>query len=265
MYKKAFTLAETIIVLVIIGIMAAILLPIAKRMMPNEDILKFQKAHKDVTGAITEVVNSNKYFLNGDLTMSRDGRPSHPCLLVNAVAETLRVKTFRCTKDSPISREYQNCPTSNIPCAYTDSTFQSMKESLASLNGEFSPGNIVFDMFMSSGQAGGYIQFPNKVEVIFFSPQGGECKDSTGNIIRADEAKYCKDNFNKSVSSGNFVILLDYNLNGIPIDTTVAQKFITMKNKGVFAYTLLSNGKIINSTKVDKWLKYSPNEKNVEE
>ena len=61
--KKGFTLAETIIVLVIVGFLAATLLPIAKRAMPNKDVLEFQKTHKDVTTAMAEALNSNKYFL----------------------------------------------------------------------------------------------------------------------------------------------------------------------------------------------------------
>ena len=42
---KAFTLAEIMIVLVVIGILTAILLPAGFQSAPNENIMKFKKAN----------------------------------------------------------------------------------------------------------------------------------------------------------------------------------------------------------------------------
>ena len=41
MKKKAFTLAEIMIVLVIIGVLSAILLPVAIHSAPDENVMKF--------------------------------------------------------------------------------------------------------------------------------------------------------------------------------------------------------------------------------
>jgi len=70
---SAFTLAEVMIVLAIIGILTAILLPVAHNSTPNENILKFKKAHNTLYTTIRELVNSDKYYLNGDLEMRADG------------------------------------------------------------------------------------------------------------------------------------------------------------------------------------------------
>ncbi len=40
---QAFTLAEILIVLVIIGVLTMILLPVAFRSSPNEDVMRFKK------------------------------------------------------------------------------------------------------------------------------------------------------------------------------------------------------------------------------
>ena len=71
--KKAFTLAETLIVLVVIGILAAILLPVAKNIAPDRNLMKFKKAHNTLGSAIRELVQSEEYYLNGDLGVKVDG------------------------------------------------------------------------------------------------------------------------------------------------------------------------------------------------
>ena len=71
--KKAFTLAEILIVLSVIAIITAILLPSARNAMPNEDIMKFKKAHNTLYTAIRELVTSDKYYLDGDLGVKPNG------------------------------------------------------------------------------------------------------------------------------------------------------------------------------------------------
>ena len=65
--KKAFTLAEIMIVLSVIAILTAILLPSARNVMPDEKVMKFKKGHLAFVNVINELVNSDKYYLNGDL------------------------------------------------------------------------------------------------------------------------------------------------------------------------------------------------------
>ena len=70
---KAFTLAEIMIVLVIIGVLTAILLPVAIHSAPDENIMKFKKGNNTLGTVIRELVNSDKYYLNGDLGIKADG------------------------------------------------------------------------------------------------------------------------------------------------------------------------------------------------
>lgn len=73
MKRKAFTLAEIMIVLTVIGILSVILLPVAFNSTPDKNILKFKKAHNTLASAVRELVSSDKYYLNGDLGMKADG------------------------------------------------------------------------------------------------------------------------------------------------------------------------------------------------
>ena len=73
MKKLAFTLAEIMIVLAVIAIITAILLPSARNAMPNEDLMKFKKAHNALYSAISELVNSDRYYLNGEFGEKADG------------------------------------------------------------------------------------------------------------------------------------------------------------------------------------------------
>ena len=41
--KKAFTLAEMMVVLIILGVLTAIILPNAYKMSPDEEVMRFKK------------------------------------------------------------------------------------------------------------------------------------------------------------------------------------------------------------------------------
>jgi len=97
--KKAFTLAEIMIVLSVIAVLTAILLPAARNATPNEDILKFKKAHNTLYSAIRELVTSDKYYLNGDLGVKADGTLlyEHPSFyLCETLVDVLSVKESDC-------------------------------------------------------------------------------------------------------------------------------------------------------------------------
>ena len=71
--KKSFTLPEITVVLVVVGILAAILLPMSKNIIPNANLIKFHKAHTALYNAISELTTSDKYYLGGDLGIKADG------------------------------------------------------------------------------------------------------------------------------------------------------------------------------------------------
>ncbi|MBQ4647215.1 MAG: type II secretion system protein [Candidatus Gastranaerophilales bacterium] len=72
-HKFAFTLAETMIVLVVIGVLSAVLIPTAMRSKPDENILKFKNGYNALSLALRELVSSDKYYIDGDLGVRSDG------------------------------------------------------------------------------------------------------------------------------------------------------------------------------------------------
>ena len=95
--RVAFTLSEVLIVLVIIGVLTAILMPVAFQSSPDEKLMKFKKAHSTLMTVIRELVNSDKYYDNGDLGLYNGGKlvksPSYFC---ETIADVLSVKSAEC-------------------------------------------------------------------------------------------------------------------------------------------------------------------------
>jgi len=95
--KSGFTLAEIMIVLSIIGILTAILLPIANHSRPDENVMKFKKANVTLARAINELVNSDEYYLNGDLSTKKDGsKVDSATYFCETLAQVLTTKTVNC-------------------------------------------------------------------------------------------------------------------------------------------------------------------------
>ena len=80
---NAFTLAEILIVLVIIGVLTMILLPMGVLTMillpmafqssPDEKAMKFKKGYNTLGTVIRELVSSDRYYQNGDLGTRANG------------------------------------------------------------------------------------------------------------------------------------------------------------------------------------------------
>ena len=95
--QKAFTLAEILIVLTVIGILTAILMPIAIQSAPDENILKFKKANATLGTVIRELVNSDRYYLDGDLGVKADGTlVNDATYFCKTLAEVLNTKSVNC-------------------------------------------------------------------------------------------------------------------------------------------------------------------------
>ena len=80
--KKAFTLAEILIVLMIIGVLTAILLPVAFQSAPDENVMKFKKAHSTLATVLRELTASTRYYANGDLGQKAAVGDANPTPLI---------------------------------------------------------------------------------------------------------------------------------------------------------------------------------------
>ena len=113
MKNKAFTLAEVMIVLSVIGILTAILLPVTKNAMPNKNIVKFKKAHNALYSAIHELVISDKYYFEGDLGIKSDGslidgtHANDYKYFCNSMADVINAKNVECKDTDTAAAGYR--------------------------------------------------------------------------------------------------------------------------------------------------------------
>ncbi len=95
--KKAFTLAEVMIVLTVIGILTAILLPNAIRSTPDENVMKFKKANNTLAQVIGELVSNEKYYFEGDLRRKPNGDfITDEAYFCKTIANLISTKSVNC-------------------------------------------------------------------------------------------------------------------------------------------------------------------------
>ena len=114
--KKAFTLAEIMIALVVIGVITSILLPVAFNSVPDENVMKFKKGNAALAKVINELVTSGEYYKEGDLGIKQDGTLLTTQNLENNKNDTI---TYFCkTFADVISTKKVNCSTYDYKWSY---------------------------------------------------------------------------------------------------------------------------------------------------
>ena len=61
------------IVLTVIGVLTAILLPVAIQSSPDENVMKFKKGNATLGKVISELINNDNYFAGGDFSKMPNG------------------------------------------------------------------------------------------------------------------------------------------------------------------------------------------------
>lgn len=237
---KAFTLAEIMIVLSVIAILTVILLPTAKNAMPNEDVVKFKKTHNAIATAIREIVNSDKYFLDGDIRVLPNGNcpESRLAYALADILNSAQVIEAGSNGGSSICSVEDNFEILN------EETFEKMKTYMDNLDTSLkdSPYKILRTI-LASYSAHGVIKLSD-LEYIFTA------------ICTLNNDYYCimYANGYDVAEDGVFDIRDAAKILGI-LNGSSEGKFNT------FTYAVRYDGKIITSSKVDEWLNKSIQDK----
>ena len=255
--KKAFTLAEIMIVLSVIAIITAILLPSARNAMPNEKIMKFKKGHNTL---YTAIVNSDKYYLNGDLGIKADGES-----LFKYDVDPLEVSGYFCATFADIlNAKTTSCSAVNTASRHGYTIYTNL----------CSGAETIADRINCNGNR------PRTFEEMQSSKKGVDnaCKKITdltdysyhiisNNITYWELNAYLS--FGSVIDTGNGVYLRIYSSpNEKPtlydsFGMDVAYKGFCMDIDGInqgedpFGYGIRADGKILNGAKADEWLEKS--------
>jgi len=236
--KKAFTLAEVMIVLAIIGILTAILLPVAHNATPNENILKFKKAHNTLYTAIRELVNSDKYYSNGDLGIKPDGtlidgtHEGDAVYFCNTLYDMINAKKKECIDTGAVKGAW-------VDFSAYDNEIIMQKLDSGCLSIKNTAGVITFDGIVFSEQ------FPKVT-------YGMSIADAQINAnYPAPVLSATKRNFGDYLVDGFDVI---YKIFCIDIDGI-------NQGEDPFGYGIRADGKIVNGARAEEWLQKTIQEK----
>jgi len=246
---RAFTLAEVMIVLAVIGILTAILLSVARNATPNEDIMKFKKAHNTLHGTIRELVNSDKYYLNGDLGVKVDGTlvdsSTYFCETLADVVNTKQVNCSQFLNSNPYGFD------ARLDVGYT---FEGFTFTIEVNQGEADKAcknnlNAGDEIILNDG-------------TVFYQTSPGhhfgwifdQCSDTS---VPMCQNRY----YGGKDSSGEF---FHKDENGFDRIYKVFCIDIDGLNRGEdpFGYGIRADGKILNGAKADEWLEKSIQDKN---
>lgn len=102
----AFTIAEVMISLTIIGIISAVILPAAMHSKPDDNVMKFKKAHNTLFQVVSKLISSDKYYYHGDLGLRPSDNPDKEYEYVKgsyfckSFADAVSVKNIACNREA---------------------------------------------------------------------------------------------------------------------------------------------------------------------
>ncbi len=247
---KAFTLAEVMITLTVIGIITAVIIPVAINSKPDENIMKFKKAHDTLYQTISTLINSDKYYLNGDLGVKPDGstvdsniNSDDATYLCKTIADNLTTKKVNCSK------YLTQTDTLAFYCSdwdsFPDSTDEKCKQEAKNIGEEIvlSDGVVFYQLSpaFTFGYTGKYVSFDGTKEAANYSPFYCNENKKRGEIYRCSK-----------------VICID--IDGIP--SGGSEKCDDVKDICPFAYSIRVDGKLNPRKRAKIWLEKSIKEEN---
>jgi len=255
--KKAFTLAEIMIVLSVIAVLTAILLPAARNATPNEDVMKFKKAHNTFQNAILELVSSDKYFLGGDLGMRADGvqltnnKNEYITYFCNSFADVISTKNINCKIENSevydmgiidcyeerdtVAKFVANCNGKPFPTPEKLISQKKLLDQVCRNNAHNEKASLITD-----------VDGINYIEINSYSTFGKLSSE-----------------FNKRKYASPYETPLLYDNNGFDVVYKYFCIDIDELNEGEepFGYGMRADGKIMNGFRADEWLSKTIQEK----
>ncbi len=118
--KKAFTLSEALITLAIIGVLAAILIPVIDNVKPDKDKITYKKAVYSMSSAVSNAMDSAVYTMAANTNAYFRDESIEESTFCESVADSLNTAGAVCCKSSG-KTESSSC---SYPSSYEHPNFK---------------------------------------------------------------------------------------------------------------------------------------------
>ncbi len=263
--KKAFTLAEVMITLTVVGVITAVIVPVAMSTKPNEDVMKFKKGHNTLYQVISTLIKSDDYYKDGDLGVRADGtvmsgkNDTEIKYFCNTFADLVTTKKVNCSNkghrfDSGNTYAWQDDSADgtriDIGCDWVTNTLAQQKTNIDKICADSKVLEVGEEIVTSDGIV--YYQSSPKqtfgIYFLLYYQNGAQRNKSTTTNNIQDAGKIMR----------HFGGIADY-VNKF----SCAYKIICMdidgmkKGEAPFGYAVSADGKIITGARADEWLEKS--------
>lgn len=241
--KNAFTLAEMLITLAVVGAIVAILLPSAVNIAPDEDVMRFKSANHTLGTVIKELVSSDKYFYQGSLAQKPDET------YLTTVTETDPNNGADDNAKQQINQSNANkqyfCNAFADVVSVVSNNCSSLTNGTASVN-----FTLADDIYASNAQG----------TTIDTTCEGLKTGDYKPQILLSNGVGIFESNSNKTFADFNTPdgngIYNDYKIICLDIDVEN-----TNASETIFGYGLRVDGKLVPGNKANAWMQKEINDK----
>jgi len=249
--QNAFTLAEIMIVLVVIGILTAILLPAGFQSAPDENIMKFKKANTTLYRVINELVNSDKYYKDGDLGIRPNGtlidgtHEGDYTYFCNSIADIVSTKSVDCSDKRTNNQGY----VSNIysdKVAFVDNLCKIVQADEIKAEITMNDGVVIYS---ANPQTVFGATMNHLKQMACYDVNGTKTMTSSWCDINESARAFGGSHYKDSNGFDNHYIVVCLDVDGIG------------KGEDPFGYGIRADGKIITGARADAWLQKSIQEK----
>ncbi len=262
--KKAFTLAEVMITLTVIGVITAVIVPVAMSTRPDDNVLKFKKGHNTLYQVISTLIKSDDYYKDGDLGVRADGtvmsgkNDTEIMYFCNTFADIVSAKKVNCSNKGYYFNEIGygfawqddsiDGSRADIGCSWVTKTLAQQKASLDKVCTDSKVLEVGEEIVLPDGIVY-YQSSPKQTFGIYFLhyANGAGIQKATPIYDKKDAAKIMR-HFGEVVDTNGF---------------TCTYKIICMDVDGIkkgeapFAYGITAQGKIVTGARADEWLQKS--------